>query len=108
MRRPRSSTSRNTREPPVRTSRFLRVTRRPGALSAGWLRLGQRALPIAIGRGGISANKREGDGATPRGRFRLIRLWWRADRHWDPRTLLPAHPITPDLARVGATHARRA
>jgi L,D-peptidoglycan transpeptidase YkuD (ErfK/YbiS/YcfS/YnhG family) len=80
----------------VRTNRFLRVTRRPGTLSAGWLRLGQRTLPVAIGRGGISANKREGDGATPRGRFRLIRLWWRADRAPRPPTLLPTRAIRRD------------
>ncbi len=37
-------------------------------------------MPVALGRGGIRANKREGDGGTPRGTFRLRRLWWRADR----------------------------
>ena len=54
------------------------------------------ALPVALGRGGIKANKREGDGATPRGRFRLKQLWWRADRHPRPATLLPARRIKPD------------
>jgi L,D-peptidoglycan transpeptidase YkuD (ErfK/YbiS/YcfS/YnhG family) len=98
MRRPRPSSSRRTRGTPARTNRFLRLTRRPGTRSAGWLRLGQRALRVAIGRGGISANKREGDGATPRGRFRLIRLWWRADRAPRPRTLLPASAIRRDDA----------
>jgi L,D-peptidoglycan transpeptidase YkuD (ErfK/YbiS/YcfS/YnhG family) len=71
----------------------VRVTRRPGTRSAGWLRLGQRSLPVALGRGGIAANKREGDGTTPRGRFRLVRLWWRADRAPRPRTLLPVRRI---------------
>jgi L,D-peptidoglycan transpeptidase YkuD (ErfK/YbiS/YcfS/YnhG family) len=98
MRRPRPSTSRHTRQTPARTNRFLRVTRRPGARSVGLLRLGQRALPVAIGRGGISANKREGDGATPRGRFRLVRLWWRADRGPRPHTLLPVRSIRRDDA----------
>ena len=37
-------------------------------------------MPVALGRGGIKADKREGDGGTPRGRFRPVRLWWRADR----------------------------
>jgi L,D-peptidoglycan transpeptidase YkuD (ErfK/YbiS/YcfS/YnhG family) len=49
---------------------------------------------VAIGRGGIKADKREGDGATPAGRYRLVRLWWRADRMPRPRTLLPVRPIT--------------
>jgi L,D-peptidoglycan transpeptidase YkuD (ErfK/YbiS/YcfS/YnhG family) len=52
------------------------------------------ALPVALGRGGIKANKREGDGGTPRGTFRLRRLWWRADRVPRPMTHLPIRPIT--------------
>jgi len=77
---------------------LIRVRARPGRPTQGILLAGPLALPVVLGRGGIRANKFEGDGATPRGRFRLIRLWWRADRHWHPRTLLPAHRITPDLA----------
>jgi L,D-peptidoglycan transpeptidase YkuD (ErfK/YbiS/YcfS/YnhG family) len=57
---------------------------------------GPLALPVALGRGGVKANKREGDGATPRGTFRLKRLWWRAGRHPRPATLLPAQRIRPD------------
>ena len=53
-------------------------------------------VPVALGRGGIAANKREGDGTTPRGRFRLMRLWWRADRLRQPRTALPVQPIRRD------------
>ena len=56
---------------------------------------GPLAIPVALGRGGILANKREGDGATPRGRFRLVRLWWRADRDPRPATLLPSRRIGP-------------
>jgi L,D-peptidoglycan transpeptidase YkuD (ErfK/YbiS/YcfS/YnhG family) len=48
---------------------------------------------VALGRSGIQANKREGDGATPRGRFRLRRLWWRADRVPHPDTRLPTRRI---------------
>jgi L,D-peptidoglycan transpeptidase YkuD (ErfK/YbiS/YcfS/YnhG family) len=53
---------------------------------------------VVLGRAGIKANKREGDGATPRGRFRLIALWWRADRRPRPPSLLPARRIGPALA----------
>jgi L,D-peptidoglycan transpeptidase YkuD (ErfK/YbiS/YcfS/YnhG family) len=56
---------------------------------------GPLAIPVALGRSGIKANKREGDGGTPRGRFRLVRLWWRSDRWPRPRTLLPVRPIRP-------------
>lgn len=46
-----------------------------------------RYLPCAIGRGGRSADKREGDGATPRGVHHIVGCLYRADRmarpnHW--------------------------
>jgi L,D-peptidoglycan transpeptidase YkuD (ErfK/YbiS/YcfS/YnhG family) len=71
------------------------VTIRPAAgdRRRGWLTCGGLAIPVALGRGGILANKREGDGGTPRGTFRPRQLWWRADRHRRPRTLLPVRPI---------------
>jgi L,D-peptidoglycan transpeptidase YkuD (ErfK/YbiS/YcfS/YnhG family) len=55
-------------------------------------------VPVALGRAGVRANKREGDGGTPRGRFRAVRLWWRADRLARPRTSLP-------LRRIGRADA---
>ncbi len=76
----------------------LRVGAGAGQRSRGWLSVGSATIPVALGRGGIRANKREGDGGTPRGTFRLVRLWWRADRHPQPRTLLPARRITGDIA----------
>jgi L,D-peptidoglycan transpeptidase YkuD (ErfK/YbiS/YcfS/YnhG family) len=74
----------------------ITVRRKPGRPSQGWLAAGAWTLPVALGRGGIKANKREGDGATPRGVFRLKRLWWRAERHPRPATLLPVRRIMPD------------
>ena len=74
----------------------ITVHRRPGNPSQGWLVAGPLVLPVALGRGGIKANKREGDGGTPRGTFQLRRLWWRADRHACPATLLPVHRIRTD------------
>jgi L,D-peptidoglycan transpeptidase YkuD (ErfK/YbiS/YcfS/YnhG family) len=74
----------------------LTVRRKPSHPTRGWLIAGTLAVPVALGRGGIKANKREGDGATPSGRFRLKRLWWRADRHPRPRTGLPVRRIRPD------------
>jgi L,D-peptidoglycan transpeptidase YkuD (ErfK/YbiS/YcfS/YnhG family) len=79
-----------------RTLARISVRRKPGEPSKGWLAAGPLALPVALGRGGIRANKREGDGGTPRGHFRLVRLWWRADRHPRPPTLLPTRRIRPD------------
>ncbi|HET7848543.1 MAG TPA: L,D-transpeptidase family protein [Pseudolabrys sp.] len=74
----------------------IAVRRKAASIARGWLIAGPCAVPVALGRTGIKANKREGDGATPRGTFRLKRLWWRPERHVRPRTLLPARRIRPD------------
>jgi L,D-peptidoglycan transpeptidase YkuD (ErfK/YbiS/YcfS/YnhG family) len=76
--------------------RRLTVRRKPAQPTRGVLQAGPLTLPVALGRAGVKANKREGDGATPRGGFRLKRLWWRADRHARPATLLPVQRITPE------------
>jgi L,D-peptidoglycan transpeptidase YkuD (ErfK/YbiS/YcfS/YnhG family) len=68
---------------------------RPGDRRRGWLAAGPLRIAVALGRGGIKADKREGDGATPAGAYRPVRLWWRADRAPRPVALLPARPIDP-------------
>src|SRR3984957_15852488 len=83
------------------------VSARPGRPSQGFIRAGSWCVPVALGRAGIRANKREGDGGTPRGRFRPVRLWWRADRLPRPRTLLPVRRIGPDDAWCEDPHNRR-
>jgi L,D-peptidoglycan transpeptidase YkuD (ErfK/YbiS/YcfS/YnhG family) len=80
------------------TFSLLKVATRPGTRSRGVLIAGRLAIPLVLGRTGIRANKREGDGATPRGRFRLRRLWWRADRSPKPATLLPTARIDRRIA----------
>jgi L,D-peptidoglycan transpeptidase YkuD (ErfK/YbiS/YcfS/YnhG family) len=72
----------------------LTLRTRPGNRRQGWLSAGGRHTKVALGRSGIKANKREGDGATPAGRYRLVRVWWRPDRLPRPRSLLPVRPIT--------------
>ena len=81
-----------------RTLGTVNVRKAPATRTRGVLVAGALAFPVALGRGGILADKREGDGATPRGRFRLVRLWWRADRLPRPATALPA-------CRIGAHDA---
>ncbi len=78
---------------PVRPLVHLQVHKRSGSKTRGILRAGSATFPVALGRSGILANKFEGDGGTPRGSFRLKRLWWRKDRITRPRTALPVRPI---------------
>ncbi len=57
---------------------------------------GRGARPAAIGRGGIAAKAREGDGITPLGTLAVRRLLYRPDRLAPPRTALSAAAIAPD------------
>jgi L,D-peptidoglycan transpeptidase YkuD (ErfK/YbiS/YcfS/YnhG family) len=92
---------------PRRSYSLIQVRMLPSRRSRGILLAGALAVPVTLGRAGVRANKIEGDGATPRGRFRPRRLWWRADRHPRPQTLLPAARIPPDLAWCEDTADRR-
>lgn len=74
---------------------LIRVCRAAGDPRRGWLTADGWTVSVALGRGGMLANKREGDGGTPRGVFHPLRLWWRADRYARPKTLLPTRPIRP-------------
>ena len=56
---------------------------------------GQR-LQCAMGRSGIKADKREGDGATPTGCFQLEKVYYRSDRLAKPVTCLPVIAIQAD------------
>jgi len=77
---------------------LIRVRRGAAGARHGVLLAGGRPIPVVLGRAGVAADKREGDGATPRGRFRLLRLWWRADRLPRPPTRLPVQRIDRALA----------
>ena len=57
------------------------------------LRAGKRLIPCSLGRGGISAHKREGDGATPMGAHRILGVLFRPDRLARPSPW--AQPILP-------------
>lgn len=70
------------------TVRGLSAGQRHGILSCGNLR-----FPCALGRCGRKAIKREGDGATPVGRFALRAAFYRPDRLVRPRTRLPLAPL---------------
>lgn len=89
--------------------KLLRVARRIGGRPhEGRLHAGALVLPCAIGRSGITRAKREGDGATPVGRFALLFFYlrraaplltaWRPTRRddlWcdDPRSFRYNRPL---------------
>jgi L,D-peptidoglycan transpeptidase YkuD (ErfK/YbiS/YcfS/YnhG family) len=63
--------------------------------STGVLELGGMRLPCALGRSGRRVAKREGDGATPVGRWTLRDGVYRADRLARPRSGLRLRRVSP-------------
>ncbi len=61
----------------------------------GIARWGQFRCRCALGRAGVTLNKREGDGATPARVFPLRRVLYRRDRLDRPATRLPVTPLKP-------------
>lgn len=74
----------------------LTVRARPGNAAQGLLVAGSRSFRCALGRGGISANKREGDGATPLGGMPLLSAYFRRGRV-SAVSGLPLTAIDPQL-----------
>ena len=62
----------------------------------GWIDWGAGRRRCALGKGGVRPDKREGDGATPAGRFPLRRALYRPDRGPAPATALPCAAIGPE------------
>jgi len=59
--------------------------------------LAGRAVPCALGRGGVRnvEDKREGDGAGPAGVWPMRRVFYRPDRRAPPQTRLPLVALAP-------------
>lgn len=55
------------------------------------------SVSCALGHGGTTSRKCEGDGATPRGVWPLRKLYYRPDRLARPMTGLPCEPISTRL-----------
>lgn len=62
------------------------------------LALGAARFRCALGRSGIRALKREGDGATPLGCWTIRAVYYRTDRVARPATRLPVRPLRRDDA----------
>jgi L,D-peptidoglycan transpeptidase YkuD (ErfK/YbiS/YcfS/YnhG family) len=77
----------------INAAGILTVRARPGKPAEGLLNAGGTVFRCALGRGGISARKREGDGATPLGPMRILSGYFRGDHVSGRRTRLPMMPI---------------
>jgi L,D-peptidoglycan transpeptidase YkuD (ErfK/YbiS/YcfS/YnhG family) len=60
---------------------------------AGLLTIGAKTFRVALGRSGVSSDKREGDGATPTGLLPLRRVLYRPDRLPAPESAVPVRPL---------------
>jgi L,D-peptidoglycan transpeptidase YkuD (ErfK/YbiS/YcfS/YnhG family) len=80
----------------VRRPRPIVVRVAPGKRSEGRLALAHGVRRAALGRSGVRALKREGDGGTPLGRFPIRRVLYRADRVLRPRVPFPVRAIRED------------
>lgn len=73
--------------------RALSVLYLSASARRGIVKIGNLTFPCALGRGGCRVLKREGDGATPIGRWRAGTVLYRSDRVRRPRTALPVSTI---------------
>lgn len=64
--------------------------------SRGILQLGIWSYPCILGKNGRTHFKREGDGKSPKGTFKVGRLAFRSDRLQRPRSRLGSRPLRPD------------
>ena len=75
----------------------INVRSRPGNRAEGLLSVEGTVFRCALGKAGISAFKREGDGATPLGRLRLLGGYVRSEHHPSCRSGLVLVPIRADM-----------
>lgn len=76
------------------------------APTRGELICGDLTFDCVLGRAGVSARKREGDGATPVGTFALRQAFYRAERVAVPFTRLPLRAIRRQDGWCDDPHAR--
>ncbi|UXN61977.1 L,D-transpeptidase [Phyllobacterium zundukense] len=79
-----------------RSLKLIDVRPRPGHTSQGQLIAGNIILRCALGKGGITAFKREGDGGTPLTRMRLLYGFKRPDKKVKSTQALLLQPLRRD------------
>lgn len=72
----------------------IHVKKRPnGKIHEGLFSFGDKTIHCCLGRSGITQDKKEGDGATPVGKFRLLYGFYRKDRLQTLESNLEFSPI---------------
>ena len=61
----------------------------------------------AIGKNGLTSNKKEGDKKTPKGVFNLDKLYYRKDRLKRPKTKLKCTPIIKSMGWCDDTNNKK-
>lgn len=74
----------------------MRIQVKPDGSHGGTLTFGETHSPCAIGKAGVTLQKREGDHASPIGVFALRKIYYRSDKGIVPDCVLPCHAITPE------------
>jgi L,D-peptidoglycan transpeptidase YkuD (ErfK/YbiS/YcfS/YnhG family) len=85
----------------------LHVRPQPGARARGWLFAGPFRIPCALGPAGIVRRKREGDGGTPAGAFKLLWAYFRPDRPRPQAGGVPLRVLRPDAGWCEAPESPR-
>ena len=75
---------------------LLRVRPLAGTRARGLIVTGMIRIPCALGPAGIVRHKREGDGGTPAGRFKLLWGYYRPDRWRPTQGGIPLRPMRRD------------
>ena len=68
--------------------------------------IGEFKLKCCLGKKGISKNKFEGDLTTPKGKFKLGKLYWRSDRVQKPKTSLFCKKIKKNMGWCNDINSR--
>jgi L,D-peptidoglycan transpeptidase YkuD (ErfK/YbiS/YcfS/YnhG family) len=76
------------------------------AAANGTLRYGNLQIPVALGKAGMRALKKEGDGATPMGVWPVVRAYYRPDRMKRPLSGLRIEPLRQNFGWCDASADR--
>jgi L,D-peptidoglycan transpeptidase YkuD (ErfK/YbiS/YcfS/YnhG family) len=74
----------------------LQVFVKNAGSAQGILKIGQSYFPCLIGKNGKTFRKREGDGKSPIGKWKIEQLYFRPDKMGRPKTALKCAPLKPN------------